>query len=61
MLLDEVLAVQGDAQEVSSGKALTEIGDHGVLNCGITQITSVVGSNQSDARTRLEHLRIDVG
>ena len=49
MLPEEIIAIEGDAEELSVGDPQAKIGNHGILNCGITEIASRIGGHQSDS------------
>jgi hypothetical protein len=50
MLLQEVIAIESDAQEFSAGHPQAKIGNHRILDGGITQIPPGVGGQKSDSR-----------
>jgi len=49
MLLDEVIVIEGDAEKLSTRHPPAKIANHRILNGGVTQIPSGVGSHQSDS------------
>lgn len=49
MPLDKVFIVEGDAGELSFGQPGTKVGNHRILNGGITEIVSSVRSQQCDS------------
>ena len=53
MFLYEVITIEGDAEKLSAGNPQAKIGNHRILNGGVTQIPSCVGRQKGDARTWL--------
>jgi hypothetical protein len=53
MALSEVFAIEGDSGELSPGQPKAYIGDHRILNRGITEVTPCVWSQQCDARAQV--------
>jgi hypothetical protein len=49
MLLHEVIAIESDAEKLSAGHPQAKIGNHRILNGGVTQIPSGVGGHKSDS------------
>ena len=49
MLLQEVVAAQSDAEKLSAGHPLAKIGNHRILNGGVTQIPASVGGHKGDS------------
>jgi hypothetical protein len=53
MLLQEVIAIESDAQELSAWYPLAKIGNHRILNGSVSQIPSGIGGQKSDSRAGL--------
>ena len=55
MLTQEVIATESDPCELNLGHPLAKIGNHRVLNGGVTQISTGIGGQKCDSRAWLSH------